>query len=72
MVFTFFDPALYRGGNIGSPFLIRSGGYRMKQKIKCPVCGKWLFSVDTERTKITIYIWCRRCQKERKIDIESL
>jgi transcription elongation factor Elf1 len=44
----------------------------MKRKIKCPVCGKWLFSVENKTTKVTVYIWCRRCQKERKIDIESL
>lgn len=40
----------------------------MKRKIYCPHCGKWLLSAD-EKTKGTIYIWCRYCRKEIEINI---
>ena len=43
----------------------------MLKKVKCPICGKWLFTVDV-KAKGTIYVWCRYCRKEIKIMLESL
>lgn len=65
-----FSAAVLRGGSIGA-FLITIGRtyIAMKRKIYCPICGKWLFSLDIG-AKGTIYVWCRSCKREIKIKIE--
>ena len=47
-------------------------GVYMKRKIRCPKCGKWLFSIEMINANCTIYIWCRQCKKEMKIKLEPL
>jgi phage FluMu protein Com len=41
----------------------------MKRKILCPICGKWLFTAE-EGTQGNIYIWCRQCKEEIKIELK--
>lgn len=42
----------------------------MRRKVLCPICGKWLFTIE-DKTKGTIYVWCRYCRKEIRINIKE-
>jgi len=42
----------------------------MEKWVLCPACGKKLCRVDVESYG-TLYLWCKRCKKEIKIQLED-
>lgn len=39
-------------------------------KIRCPVCGKWLFDADVSASGM-ISAYCKRCKAERLIELKG-
>lgn len=39
-----------------------------KKYIFCPICGKKLFRIEENSTFNNIYLWCKKCCKEIKIE----
>lgn len=39
-----------------------------KRYIVCPQCGKKLFRVEKDSIFNNIYLWCKKCCKEIKIE----
>lgn len=39
-----------------------------KRYALCPHCGKKLFRVTNESSYKNIYVWCKNCKKEIKVD----
>ena len=49
----------------------------MKRKIMCPICARrgytsWLASEDNIHGYGYLYLWCKRCKQEIKIDIKDI
>jgi hypothetical protein len=40
------------------------------RKIKCPICGKWLFDAKDD-TKGCIYAFCKRCRKSVLVELKG-
>lgn len=42
----------------------------MKKNIICPDCGKMLCRLDDSGKLEKVYLYCKRCKKEKYIEIE--